>query len=98
MILKELFQIIEDRKADMPEGSYTAGLLEAGEDEILKKVGEEAMEVLLAAKGEGDQRLVEELADLFYHALVLLAARDLRLVDVEKELARRHLARGGSKG
>ena len=70
-------------------GSYTAELLHAGEDEILKKVGEEAMEVILAAKGQGDARVISEVADLFYHLLVLLAARGLTLADVEAELVRR---------
>jgi phosphoribosyl-ATP pyrophosphohydrolase len=88
--LNELFQIIESRKKEMPEGSYTARLFNAGQDEILKKVGEETMEVLLAAKGQGEQRLVEEMGDLFYHMLVLLAAHDLSLADVEAELERRH--------
>jgi phosphoribosyl-ATP pyrophosphohydrolase len=64
-------------------------LLDAGEDEILKKVGEEAMEVVLAAKGQGDERLVSEIADLTYHVLVLLAARGLDLADVRAELAKR---------
>jgi phosphoribosyl-ATP pyrophosphohydrolase len=73
-----------------PPGSYTARLFEAGEDEIVKKVGEEAVEVILAAKGQGDVRLVSELADLYYHTLVLLAYRDLSLADVEAELTRRH--------
>ena len=89
-MLEELFQIIEDRKANPMEGSYTNRLLEAGEDEILKKVGEEAVEVILAAKAQGDQRLIEEVADLYYHSLVLLAARNLALADVQEELARRH--------
>jgi phosphoribosyl-ATP pyrophosphohydrolase len=89
-MLDELFYIIENRKIDMPEGSYTAQLFDAGEDEILKKIGEETMEVLLAAKGQGDQRLVEEMADLFYHALVLLSARNLSMADIEAELRRRH--------
>ncbi|MFQ5409122.1 MAG: phosphoribosyl-ATP diphosphatase [Anaerolineales bacterium] len=89
-MLHELFDIIEQRKASMPSGSYTAQLLRAGEDEQLKKIGEEAMEVILAAKGQGDVRLVEEIADLFYHTLVLLAARDLHLSDIEAELRRRH--------
>ena len=61
----------------------------AGADEIVKKVGEEAIEVVLAAKGQGDERLVSELADLLYHALVLLAARGLTLAQVEAELQRR---------
>ena len=89
-MLKRLFQIIEDRKENPTSGSYTARLLSGGEDEILKKVGEEAMEVILAAKGQGDARVVEELADLYYHTLVLLSARGLDLADVETELERRH--------
>jgi phosphoribosyl-ATP pyrophosphohydrolase len=88
-MLEELFRIIEDRKTNTPEGSYTAWLIAGGEDRILKKVGEEAMEVILAAKGQGDTRLVEELADLYYHTLVLLAARGLHLADLEAELERR---------
>jgi phosphoribosyl-ATP pyrophosphohydrolase len=64
-------------------------LLDAGEDEILKKVGEEAMEVIIAAKGQGDERVVSEIADLIYHLLVLLAARGLGLVEVRAELAKR---------
>lgn len=96
MKLVDLFSIIEARKADMPDGSYTAKLFSRGEDEILKKVGEETMEVILAAKGQGDQRLVEEIADLFYHTLVLLAVRDLKLRDVERELEQRHPGVGSS--
>ncbi len=90
MKLDQLLSVLEARKREAPEGSYTARLLAAGEDEILKKVGEETMEVILAAKGQGDRRLVEELADLYYHTLVLLVARDLSLEDVEQELERRH--------
>jgi phosphoribosyl-ATP pyrophosphohydrolase/phosphoribosyl-AMP cyclohydrolase len=88
-ILDELFDVIRDRQANRPPGSYTAKLLDAGEDEILKKVGEEAVEVLLAAKGQRNERLVSEMADLTYHVLVLLAARGLELADVEAELAKR---------
>lgn len=90
-MLRELFAIIKDRQAHPREGSYTAQLLASGQDVILKKVGEEAMEVILAAKGQGDQRLVEEVADLFYHTLVLLAQCGLSLEDVEAELRRRHM-------
>jgi phosphoribosyl-ATP pyrophosphohydrolase len=89
-MLAELFEIIESRKKVRPQGSYTADLFAAGEDEILKKVGEEAMEVILAAKGQGNQRLIEETADLFYHVLVMLAYKDITLLDVENELGRRH--------
>lgn len=90
MNLDQLLSILEARKKEAPAGSYTARLLATGEDEILKKIGEETMEVILAAKGQGDQRLIEEVADLYYHTLVLLVARDLSLEDVEQELERRH--------
>lgn len=90
MNINQLFAVIQARRSAPPEESYTARLMVAGEDEILKKVGEEAVEVILAAKGQGQTRLVEELADLTYHALVLLAARGLTPQDVEAELARRH--------
>lgn len=89
-MLPELFSIIEDRKANPKSGSYTNQLMASGEDAILQKVGEEAVEVLLAAKSQGDDRLIAEIADLFYHTLVLLAARGLNLAQVEEELARRH--------
>lgn len=85
-----LWQTLEERKANPRSGSYTSALLSAGEDEIVKKVGEEAVEVILAAKSQGGQRLVEESADLVYHLLVLLLARDLSWDDVLDELARRH--------
>ena len=88
-VIESLFDTILDRQAHPRPGSYTVKLLDAGEDEVLKKVGEEAMEVILAAKGQGDERLVSEVADLFYHLLVLLAARGLTPADVEAELVRR---------
>jgi len=87
-VLDELTAVILDRKARPKPGSYTAKLLSGG-DEVLKKVGEEAMEVILAGKGQSDERLVEESADLLYHLLVLLASRDLTLDDVRAELRRR---------
>ena len=65
-------------------------MLDSNEDLVLQKVGEEAVEVILAAKGQGNQRLVEEVSDLFYHTLVLLARQGLTLADVEDELRRRH--------
>jgi phosphoribosyl-ATP pyrophosphohydrolase len=89
-MLYELFTILEQRKADPQPSSYTNRLLQMGEDEILKKVGEETMEVILAAKGQGNQRLLEETADLIYHLWVLLVARGLSLADVEAILAQRH--------
>jgi len=87
--INQLFATIQSRKAEMPEGSYTAFLFEKGENEVLKKIGEEAIEIIIAAKGEGDDRVLYESADLIYHLLVLLAARDLSWEQVEVELAKR---------
>ncbi|RME88522.1 MAG: phosphoribosyl-ATP diphosphatase [Anaerolineae bacterium] len=89
-MLHELFSVIEARKAHPTPDSYTARLLQGEEDRLLQKVGEEAIEVILAAKGQGTTRLVEEVADLFYHVLVLLAAHEVSLNDVEEELRMRH--------
>ncbi|HEX3053963.1 MAG TPA: phosphoribosyl-ATP diphosphatase [Aggregatilineaceae bacterium] len=89
-MLAHLFGVIEDRKANPKPGSYTNQLLDAGEDEIVKKIGEEAVEVILAAKGQGDERVISELADLTYHCLVLLSYRGLSPEDVTAELERRH--------
>ncbi len=88
-IINQLFSTIQSRKAEMPEGSYTAFLFEKGENEVLKKIGEEAIEIIIAAKGEGDDRVLYESADLIYHLLVLLAARDLTWEQVEAELVKR---------
>ena len=88
--LQDLFTVIEHRKTDPPADSYTARLFSAGEEKIGKKIVEETVEVLLAARNEGDQRVVEESADLVYHLFVLLAYRGLSLSDVENELQRRH--------
>lgn len=89
-MLEDLFQIIEDRKANRRTGSYTNHLLDRGEDQILQKIGEEAVEVILAAKGQGNQRLVEEMSDLIYHLWVLLSVHNLKLADIETELRQRH--------
>lgn len=88
-VIDDLYALLLLRKRNAPPGSYTAELLATGEDEIAKKVGEEAIEVILAAKGQGDQRLVAETADLIYHLLVLLIARNLTWDDVLRELASR---------
>ena len=87
--LATLWQTILQRKQDRPEGSYTAELLASGDSVILKKLGEEAVEVIVAASVESGDRVIYEMADLLYHALVLLAAHDLSWYDVEAELARR---------
>ena len=87
--MQQLWATIMARKQELPEGSYTAYLFRKGENEILKKIGEEAVEVIIAANGEGDDRVLYESADLIYHLLVLLAARGLSWEQVEAELARR---------
>lgn len=88
-VLAHLGAVIQDRKAHPKPGSYTCTLFDAGLPRIMQKLGEEAIETIVAAQSEGDQRLVAEVADLTYHALVLLAACDLSWADVEAELARR---------
>ena len=90
MKIDELFGVICDRRDHPSEKSYTNRLLSAGEDEILKKIGEESVEVILAAKGQGETRLIEEIADLTYHTLVLLALKGLTPEDISAELERRH--------
>ncbi len=87
--LEQLFNLLSQRSLHAPASSYTSRLLAAGEDEVLKKVGEEAMELILAAKGQGNQRVVEEAADLVYHLLVLLVSRELTWKDVSDELEKR---------
>jgi phosphoribosyl-ATP pyrophosphohydrolase/phosphoribosyl-AMP cyclohydrolase len=88
-ILVELAALIADRARSMPEGSYTARLLAKGLDHALKKVGEEATEVLLAAKGETDERLAEEAADLLFHLLIVLQQRGVAPEQVFDVLRRR---------
>ena len=88
--ITELWGILQGRQSDPKPGSYTAELLALGEDEIVKKIGEEAVEVILAVKGQGDERVVEETADLVYHILVMLLSRGLSWEDVQDELSRRH--------
>ena len=88
--LDTLFRALLDRQQNPRPGSYTNQLLSQGEDEIVKKIGEEAVEIILAAKGQGDQRLIEEVSDLTYHTLVLLVSRGLKPDDIIAELARRH--------
>lgn len=88
-VLDVLYQVILSRKDASPDSSYTASLLAKGLDKILKKFGEEATETVIAGKGGTDQELTYEAADLCYHLLVLLAARDVPANAVWKELERR---------
>ena len=89
----ELWRTIAQRAAERPAGSYTTELLDAGVGACARKVGEEAVEVTVAALDESDERLVEEAADLVYHLYVLLAARGLDVSQVEDALVARRVAR-----
>lgn len=89
LLLTELQNIIDSRKNSDPQQSYVAQLLHKGEDKILKKVIEEAGEVLMASKDKHPEHLIYETADLWFHSMVLLTHHGLRVEDVLQELARR---------
>ena len=89
--LGSLVKLIEGRKKDKTEGSYTTYLFEKGLDKILKKVGEESTEVIIAAKADDKRETVYEIADLTYHLLVLMIEMGISLEDIHRELASRHV-------
>ena len=89
--IEGLYALLEERKREMPEGSYTSYLFEKGLDKILQKVGEECTEVIIAGKAGDRRETVYELADLAYHALVLMVEAGITVEDVQKELASRHV-------
>ncbi len=86
-----LYEMLLQRKAELPEGSYTTYLFQKGIDKILKKVGEESTEVIIAAKADDKRETVYELADLAYHAMVLMVQMGISVEDVHRELASRHI-------
>jgi len=90
-ILDELFEVIEQRKADLPEDSYTASLFthEKGENAVLEKLGEESTELILAAKDDDREELAHESADIVYHHAVLLAMKDMDPEDLRAALRER---------
>ena len=89
-MFRELFTIIQDRKANPKPGSYTNSLFDAGLPRIAQKVGEEGTEVVVAALSQDNERLIEEIADLTYHVLVLMAAKGVTPAEVAEELEKRH--------
>lgn len=95
-VLQELYELIKSRQAERPEGSYTTYLFGKGLDKILKKIGEESAETIIAAKNDDPKQLVAETADLLYHLLVMLVARGVNLDDVREELAQRRKPGGAS--
>lgn len=96
-VIKDLFTIISERKENYQEGSYTCYLFEKGLDKILKKVGEECSEVIIAAKNGKNPDTVEELCDLFYHLMVLMAEQGIPLTEVEEVLIKRRQKLGNLK-
>lgn len=88
-VFTELYKIIEDRRANPQEGSYTCYLFDKGLDKILKKVGEECAETIIAAKNGDKEETVGEITDLFYHVLVMMVNEGIPLTDVTAELDRR---------
>ncbi len=89
--LENLYEMLKDRKATMPEGSYTSYLFSKGVDKILKKVGEESTEVIIAAKSDDKPETIYEIADLTYHIMVLMTEMGIGVDEVRKELASRHI-------
>ena len=89
--MEGLYELLLDRKAKLPEGSYTTYLFQKGIDKILKKVGEETTEVIIAAKADDKRDTVYEIADLAYHVMVLMTQMGITVDDIKNELASRHV-------
>jgi len=89
MKLEELYELIKDRRITNPSGSYVGELNSQGLDRVIQKVGEEAVEVVIAAKNPDKLRLLSESADLLFHLLVLWEQKEIKLSDIEDELERR---------
>ncbi|MBQ7907165.1 MAG: bifunctional phosphoribosyl-AMP cyclohydrolase/phosphoribosyl-ATP diphosphatase HisIE [Clostridia bacterium] len=89
--LQGLYDLLVGRKIDKPEGSYTTYLFEKGTDKILKKVGEECTEVIIAGKADDKKETIYEIADLAYHVMVLMVQMGISVEDIHKELASRHI-------
>ena len=89
--MEGLYELLEGRKKDMPEGSYTTYLFSKGRDKILKKVGEESTEVIIAGKADDKRETVYEIADLAYHLMVLMVDMGISVKDIQKELGSRHV-------
>jgi len=96
-IFHDLYDVIEDRKVNPVEKSYTNYLLEQGVDKICKKVGEEASETIIAAKNNDKEELIGEISDLFYHVFVLMSQQGVTVEDIEKKLGERHQITGNKK-
>ncbi len=89
--MEGLYSLLENRKSEMPEGSYTTYLFSKGRDKILKKVGEESTEVIIGGKADDKNETVYEIADLAYHVMVLMVDMGISVKDIQKELGSRHI-------
>lgn len=89
MTLEELYQIIENRRKNMPKDSYVAFLFREGIDRIIQKVGEETTEIIIAAKNKNKQQLISEMADLWFHCVVLLSSQGIKPEEILSELRKR---------
>lgn len=98
MVLEELYKLIQDRKDNGQEGSYTKYLLDKGTNKILKKIGEECSEVLIAAKDNNKDEIVSEICDLVYHLLVLMVDKEVEIDNVREELIKRNSKINNFKG
>jgi phosphoribosyl-ATP pyrophosphohydrolase len=96
-VVQELYEIIGERKGNPIEGSYTSYLFEEGLDKILKKIGEESAEVIISAKNDDQKEIVLEISDLFYHTLVLMALKGIKVEDIVDELETRRKKIGNKK-
>jgi phosphoribosyl-ATP pyrophosphohydrolase len=96
-VIQALYQVVQERKASPMEGSYTNYLFDKGLDKILKKVGEEATEVIIAAKNSDKAEVVTEICDLCYHIMVLMAEKGLDISEIETELDKRRQKIGNRK-
>ena len=93
MTLEKLYKVILERKKTLPKGSYTASLFRRGRDSIIQKVGEEATEVVIAAKNRTREKIISEVADLWFHTLVLLVDRKITIPEILAELEKRRTVR-----
>ncbi len=96
-IIENVYKMIQDRKNNPKEGSYTNYLLEKGTDKICKKIGEEASETIIAAKNTDKEELIGEISDLAYHTLVLMLDKGITVEDIKKKLSERHKIEGNKK-
>jgi len=90
MNIDELYKVVKDRQKNMPSGSYTTSLFKEGQDRIIQKVGEEAVETVIAAKNTSKERVVSEIADLHFHLLVMMAFLEIKPEEIYQELESRH--------